>query len=102
MMNFWNAWKVWFDSEVCQKVAPYIQTLNNHMADDVHEIGLIADTFTPFDNNICAYTWMCADPNNPDPNNPYPDKRPNPHATPAGHQAIANAFAAVMGLHPNK
>ena len=47
--------------QVCPNVTPFIQSLNNHLANDVKGFGTLVDIFTAFGgvSNVCLYTGMC-------------------------------------------
>jgi lysophospholipase L1-like esterase len=85
VMNYYNAYE-----NVCPNTFSYIQTLNQHLASDVHGFGIIADVFDQFGGaqapnpNLCSYTWICS---------VFHDI----HAKDAGYQAIAQAFEHVTG-----
>ncbi len=87
MMNYYDPFQ-----NFCPDTVPFIQTLNQHLADDVSGFGIIVDVFDAFGGaavpnpNICTYTWMCTPP----------PLGPNIHATDLGYSVIADTFAAAI------
>ncbi len=88
MMNYYDAFQ-----NVCPITVPFVQTLNQHLADDVSGFGIIVDVFgafggapTPPNPLICKYTWMCTPP----------PLGPNIHANDLGYSVIADTFAAAI------
>ena len=85
LMNYYDPYQ-----NECPNTLQYIQTLNQHLANDVRGFGVIADVFDQFDSaqtpnpNLCRYTWICSI---------FHDI----HAKDAGYQAIAQAFEDVTG-----
>ena len=53
------------DQNACPNTVQYIQTLNQHLANDIGGYGSIVDVFSAFggaatpNGNICSYTWEC-------------------------------------------
>ncbi len=74
----------------CPQTIPYVQQLNQHLANDVSGYGVIVDTFRAFggsvtpDPNTCSYTWMCSI---------FKDI----HATNQGYSVIAGMFEGAVG-----
>ncbi len=68
---------------------PYVQTLNQHLADDVSAYGSIVDVFdaintaTTPDPNLCTDTWICS-------------QYTNIHATNKGYWVIAKAYLSQI------
>jgi lysophospholipase L1-like esterase len=85
IMNYYDPYH-----NLCSNTVQYIQTLNQHLANDVKGYGIIVDVFSQFggaatpNSNICTYTWMCS-------------SHKDIHATNKGYQAIAQAFEDVTG-----
>jgi lysophospholipase L1-like esterase len=87
MMNYYDPFQ-----NFCPDTVPFVQTLNQHLADDVRGSGIIVDVFKAFGGVttpnplICKYTWMCTPP----------PLGPNIHATDLGYSVIADTFAAAI------
>lgn len=89
LANYYDAFQ-----NSCPDTLPYIQELNQHLANDASASGYarIADTFSAFggatipNKNICTYTWICSI-------GIFKDI----HATDAGYSAIASAFERSTG-----
>lgn len=85
VMNYYNPYQ-----NICPHMSSYIQTLNQHIAKDVGNLGTIVDVFTAFGGTktpntaICANTWICSS-----------SKDVHPNAQ--GYQAIARAFERAAG-----
>ena len=82
MMNYYNAYQ-----NICPSVLPYLETLNQHLANDATAYASLVDVFTAFGGphtNVCSYTWMCTI---------FKDF----HATDTGYSVIASAFEANTG-----
>jgi lysophospholipase L1-like esterase len=84
MMNYYDSYQ-----NYCPQTVPFLQTLNAHLAADVHPFGLIVDVFEAFggakipNRHLCSYTWICS---------PYHDV----HATDKGYQVIAATFKEAL------
>jgi lysophospholipase L1-like esterase len=87
MMNYYDPFQ-----NACPKTMSYIQTFNQHLANDVSGFGTIVDVFGAFGGattpnpNICTYTWMCTPP----------PLGPDIHPTDQGYSIVANTFAAAI------
>ena len=85
LMNYYDPYQ-----NICPNTVPYIQTINSHLASDMHGFGSIVDVFTAFggsgvpNHNICTYTWMCSI---------FTDI----HATTKGYSVIATTFENGAG-----
>ncbi|QBD83200.1 hypothetical protein EPA93_47470 [Ktedonosporobacter rubrisoli] len=81
--NYYNPFQ-----NICPKSLPYIETLNQHLANDVQGVGFTVDVFSAFggeetpNQHICTYTWMCSE---------YHDI----HPTDEGYKVIADAIDPV-------
>ncbi len=75
---------------ICPNTVPYVQLINQHIANDISGYGLLVDVFSAFGGagvpnpNICPYTWMCS-------------LFHDIHATDAGYRVIASAFENTVG-----
>ncbi len=80
MMNYYDTLQ-----NLCPNSVKYTQTLNRHLAFDVHGFGTIVNVFRSFGGpktpnpNICTLTWMCA-------------ATPDIHPTNKGYSVIADTF----------
>ncbi len=51
---------------ICPNTLPYVQIVNQHLADDINGYGTIVDVFSAFGGattpnpNICSYSWICS------------------------------------------
>jgi hypothetical protein len=87
MMNYYDPLQ-----NICPASVAFIQTLNQHLADDVKGFGSIVDVFDAFGDattpnlNLCTLTWACAPP----------PLGPDTHPTNEGYSVIANTFAAAI------
>ena len=87
MMNYYDPLQ-----NVCPNSVKYSQTLNRHLAADVHGFGSIVNVFHAFGGpktpnpNICTLTWMCT----------APPLGPDIHATNQGYSVIANTFEEAI------
>jgi lysophospholipase L1-like esterase len=85
LMNYYDPYQ-----NICPKQVSYIQTFNEHLAQDVKGFGVISDVFNAFGGsktpnpNICSYTWMCSIFH-------------EIHSTNKGYRAIASAFEKSTG-----
>jgi hypothetical protein len=85
MMNYYDPYQ-----NICPQDVPYIQTFNQHLANDANGFGIIVDVFAAFGGasipnvHICSYTWMCSI---------FHDI----HATSTGYSVIANTFEQGTG-----
>jgi hypothetical protein len=85
MMNYYDPYQ-----NICPQDVPYIQTINQHLANDVNGFGTIVDVFSAFggantpNKHICSYTWMCSI---------FHDI----HATTTGYKVIASTFEQGTG-----
>ncbi|HEX9132021.1 MAG TPA: SGNH/GDSL hydrolase family protein [Ktedonobacteraceae bacterium] len=83
MMNYYDPLQ-----NFCPNTVSFTQTLNQHLAADVSDFGIIVDVFTAFGGpgvpnpNLCTYTWICS--------------AQDIHATNLGYSVIANTFAAAI------
>jgi len=83
MMNYYDPLQ-----NLCPNSVKYSQTLNRHLANDVHRFGTIVDVFHAFGGsktpnpNICTLTWMCT--------------VGDIHATNKGYWVIADTFADAI------
>ena len=86
MMNLYDPFQ-----NICPNSVTFVQTVNQHLANDVSGFGIIVDVFLAFggpgvpNSNICAYTWICSPPPGPD-----------IHPTDLGYSVIAKTFAAAL------
>ena len=86
MMNYYDPFQ-----NICPNSVTFVQTVNQHLANDVSGFGIIVDVFLAFggpgipNSNICAYTWICSPPPGPD-----------IHPTDLGYSVIAKTFAAAL------
>ncbi len=61
MMNYYDPYQ-----NTCPNSVSYVQTINQHLANDASSFGIIVDVFDAFGGattpnpNICSYTWMCS------------------------------------------
>ena len=85
MMNYYDPYQ-----NICPQDVSYVQTLNQHLANDASGYGIIVDVFGAFggastsSQNICSYTWMCSI---------FKDI----HLRTEGYSVIANAFEQSTG-----
>jgi lysophospholipase L1-like esterase len=85
VMNYYNPYQ-----NICPKLQPFIQTLNQHLAKDIGNLGTMVDVFAAFGGTktpnpaICANTWICS-------------SSKDVHPTVQGYQVIANAFERAAG-----
>jgi lysophospholipase L1-like esterase len=84
LMNYYDPYQ-----HICPHTVPYVQTLNQHLAEDASSSGArIADVFAAFGGtsspNLCAYTWICS---------AFKDT----HARAKGYSIIATAFEDALG-----
>jgi len=85
VMNYYDPYQ-----NACPNTVPYIQTFNQHIADDVNGYGTIADVFSAFGGattpnaNICSYTWECSI---------FHDI----HSKNTGYSVIASTFESAVG-----
>src|SRR2546425_10145900 len=76
---------------ICPNSVPMVQTINQHLANDVRGFGIIVDVFSAFGGaavpnpKICTYTWICSPPPGPD-----------IHPTDQGYSVIADTLAAAI------
>ncbi len=81
MMNYYDPYQ-----NICPKTVPFIQILNQDLANDVSGSGSIVDVFDAFGGakvsnpHICKYTWMCS------------STHPDIHPTDKGYELIADTF----------
>jgi lysophospholipase L1-like esterase len=86
MMNYYNPYQ-----NICPNTMPYTKIFNQHLAADVQGFGFIVNVFHAFggaktpNQNICAYTWICAGPPGPD-----------IHPTNKGYRVIAQTFEEAI------
>ncbi len=86
MMNYYDPY-----IKACPNSIPYVRQLNSSIATDAARFNVpVVDVYDAFGGNngaanICNLTWICTWP--------FYDV----HATDAGYQVIANAFAATLG-----
>lgn len=89
MMNYYDPFQ-----NICLNSVSFVQTVNQHLANDVSRFGIIVDVFTAFggattpNQKICSYTWICSPPPGPD-----------IHPTDLGYSVIANTFAAAIPIN---
>ncbi len=75
---------------LCPNTVPYLQSFNQHLANDVSGYAALADVFDAFGGantpnpTICKYTWQCSIFH-------------NVHATDAGYSVIASAIEGAAG-----
>lgn len=75
---------------LCPGLVSDVQTINQHIAQDVGSYGQVVDVFGAFGGpqvpnaNICSYTWMCSPFN-------------NIHATTRGYSVMAQAIEQSVG-----
>ena len=87
MMNYYDPLQ-----NICPNSVKYSQTLNRHLAADVHGFGSIVNVFHAFGGpktpnpNICTLTWMCT----------APPLGPDIHATNKGYSVIADTFEEAI------
>jgi lysophospholipase L1-like esterase len=61
MMNYYDPYQ-----NICPNTVSYVQTINQHLANDISGYGVIVNVFKSFGGpttpnpNICPYTWMCS------------------------------------------
>ena len=85
MMNYYDPYQ-----NICPNSVSYVQTINQHLANDVSGYGTIVNVFKSFGGattpnpNICNYTWMCS---------VFKDI----HAKDAGYSVMATAFEQAAG-----
>ncbi|HLI06311.1 MAG TPA: hypothetical protein VKV40_07075 [Ktedonobacteraceae bacterium] len=85
MMNYYDPYQ-----NICPHSVSYVQTIDQHLANDVSGYGTIVNVFTAFGGaatpnpNICTYTWMCS---------VFKDI----HATTKGYSVIATTFENGTG-----
>jgi lysophospholipase L1-like esterase len=85
MMNYYDPFQ-----NVCPNTLPYVQIVNQHLANDVKGYGTIVDVFSAFGGaktpnpHICSYTWMCV-------------MQEGIHPSTRGYQVIAGAFEMAAG-----
>ncbi|HZS79309.1 MAG TPA: SGNH/GDSL hydrolase family protein [Ktedonobacteraceae bacterium] len=85
VMNYYDPYQ-----NICPNTVPYVQLINQHIANDISGYGLLVDVFSAFGGagvpnpNICPYTWMCS-------------LFHDIHATDAGYRVIASAFENTVG-----
>lgn len=85
MMNYYDPYQ-----NICPNSVSYVQTVNQHLANDVSGYGTIVDVFDAFSGattpnpNICTYTWMCSIFN-------------DIHPTDKGYSVIASTFEKGTG-----
>ena len=85
VMNYYDPFQ-----NICPNTVPFVQLVNQHLANDVSGFGTMVDVFTAFGGaatpnpNICSYTWMCS---------VFKDI----HAHDLGYSVIANAFESRTG-----
>ena len=85
VMNYYDPFQ-----NTCANTVPYIQIVNQHLADDVNGYGTMVDVFSAFGGaetpnaNICRYTWECSI---------FHDI----HSTDAGYSTIAATFERAVG-----
>ena len=86
MMNYYDPFQ-----NICPNSVPMVQTINQHLANDVRGFGIIVDVFSAFGGaavpnpKICTYTWICSPPPGPD-----------IHPTDQGYSVIADTLAAAI------
>lgn len=84
MMNYYDPYQ-----NICPNTVPFVETLNQHLANDVSGFASIVDVFSAFGGpgvpnpDLCRLTLMCA-------------PRPNYHPTAEGYSVIADTFAAAI------
>lgn len=85
MMNYYDPYQ-----NICPNTVPYLQQMNQHLANDVSGYGIIVNVFGAFggagvpNSHICTYTWMCSI---------FKDI----HATTRGYNVIATTFEHGVG-----
>lgn len=85
MMNYYDPFQ-----NICPDTLPYVQIVNQHLANDVEGYGTIVDVFSAFGGaktpnpHICSYTWMCG-------------MQKGIHPSTRGYQVIAGAFEMAAG-----
>jgi lysophospholipase L1-like esterase len=83
IMNYYNAYQ-----NICPSTLPYIEMLNQHLANDANGYGTIVNVFEAFGGqsqpHVCSYTWMCT-------------IFKNIHPTDKGYSVIASAFESTTG-----
>jgi len=85
MMNYYDPLQ-----NTCPNTVSIVQTVNQHLANDVRGFGIIVDVFDAFGGaatpnpNICSFTWMCSI---------FHDI----HSTDKGYSVIASTFESGTG-----
>ena len=85
MMNNYDPYQ-----NLCPNTVSYVQTINQHLANDVSGYGSMVDVFSAFggatvpDPNTCSYTWICS---------VFHDIHPQTQ----GYSVIASAFENGVG-----
>jgi lysophospholipase L1-like esterase len=85
VMNYYDPYQ-----NLCPNTLPYLEELNQHLAEDTADYGGVIDVFDAFGGatvpnpNICGYTWICS---------VFKDV----HARSLGYSVIAQAFENEVG-----
>jgi len=83
IMNYYNPYQ-----NICPTTLPYVELLNQHLANDASGYGQIVNVFDAFGGpaqpNVCSYTWMCSI---------FKDIHPKDK----GYSVIASAFESTTG-----
>jgi lysophospholipase L1-like esterase len=83
LMNYYNPYQ-----NICPATLPYLEMLNQHLANDASGYGQIVNVFDAFGGpsqpNVCSYTWMCSI---------FKDIHPKDK----GYSVIASAFESTTG-----
>ncbi len=83
VMNYYDPYQ-----NSCPNTLPYVQTVNQHIANDIRGYATLVDVFSAFggstSSHICSYTWECSI---------FHDT----HATSTGYGVMAQAFEQRAG-----
>ena len=85
VLNYYDPYQ-----NTCPNTVPYMQKVNQHLANDVNGYGTMADVFSAFGGattpnaNICSYTWECSI---------FHDV----HSTDVGYRTIASTLERAVG-----